>query len=181
MPTSLLSLLVMLTVAVPAAAVGNDVARCSCFFNPMEPRAASLTARHHTQAHIVVLATVVDSMLPTAATPELYRLRAERWWKGEEGDTLLVLRGQIPSFQPPDLPIGSLSSCDYPFRVGESYVLFLRRGSDGWLRTDMCSGTLPRTSPLAEGVMAQLDAATEPAPDARLGAGVSRCTGPVEP
>jgi hypothetical protein len=152
-----------------AAAPCDEAARCSCFWNPMEVRSEGLTARQLADADVVILATVSDSGVATPTTPDLYRLRVERWWKGGEGDTLTILRGVMPAFASTELPDTRLvTSCDYPFRVGEQYILYLRRGDDGWLRTDWCSGTTPRTSPVAESVIGQLDAATagEPEPAA---------------
>jgi hypothetical protein len=65
-----------------------------------------------------------------------------------------------------------MSTCDYPFEIGEQYVIYLRRTSSGRWTTSLCAGT-KRLALAAEDLdyLADLVTAT---PDARVYGSVSR-------
>ena len=65
-----------------------------------------------------------------------------------------------------------MSTCQYPFEVGEQYLIYLRRRSDGRWTTSACAGTKPIGKATADlDYFAGLSAA---APDARVFGSVTR-------
>lgn len=111
---------------------GCDTGLCSCV-GP-ETAADALQSADAVFAGRVV--SVRDTVLDEPDFPEWPRrvvtLRVDRAWKGVEAETVTVLTG-----------MGG-GDCGFPFRVGETYLVYARRGGrdgTGPLATGICGRT----------------------------------------
>ena len=78
---------------------------------------------------------------PAVVEVMVVRFEVERWWKGGMADEAIL----YTSFTKYSDGGGSASSCEYPLRVGEQYLVYAfspTRGPANELRTSPCSRTV---------------------------------------
>ena len=131
----------------------NVTYRCVCTFSPNSIPDAARVSGHYDAAEAVLLAMVTDTTRGTRLLPSFARLQVERWWKGGASDTLRVAQYFSTSTR---------TSCDYPLRVGVTYILFLHRSGSGWLQTSRCAGTIQRSHVTADALLEYLGDGSAP-------------------
>ena len=102
----------------------QDVSACMCELNP--PCAAFWRA----DAVFIGRVTAAETRQVEGKYPEsVTELTVLRTFRGEQLPSM-VLRGTI-------------TSCSYSFRIGETYLVYAYRGADGRFGAGVCSGTKP--------------------------------------
>ncbi len=134
-----------LLLALTAAALPQAALACSCLAYPADEAKAVAMAWPSADAVFLGEVTAVKPGTLglgrwTSVTVEIHSV-----WKGVTDDTSVVIK--TPS---------NSAACGYPFRNGETYVVFAERNPDsGGLTTTLCS--LNRRARDAEGLMRALD------------------------
>jgi len=162
--------LAALVLAPPTAGVTSA---CTCMENP--PCAALATS------DVVVVGTVLESKREPVGGSlgwTVHTVSVSRTLRGS-ADPMLTLvpdvritAAEVEASKAHPGELTSMSTCDYPFEIGEQYVIYLRRTPSGRWTTSLCAGTKPLTEAAAD--LDYIGGLVTATPDARVYGSVSR-------
>lgn len=83
----------------------------------------------------------IDTGDPADWETKVVILKVDRWWRMAAGTELILYTDERRNTK---TNMGSGSSCDYSFKLGESYLVYAG-GTENRLQTHSCAGTLPES------------------------------------